>query len=134
MSNLFSKLCATGAVILGTSGIIGCGHSGQERYEFNGRIDGEWVEFRTSNNLGEYLSRLMISGRADGVEKWYYDYRDNDLKIEEFAIDSFGVYTRYYIYPKQSLKPLGEYQQEFELYLSRILAVKDSLKSLDNTK
>ncbi len=124
MTNLFSKIATTGAVLLGTSGVLGCGDTGQEKYEFEGLIDGEWVEFYTTNLAGDIINNLIVEG-AGGIRKGYWDDDYNDLKIESFSAENHCAYTKKSVYRKCNPEPLAEEQADFERYLEKILNEKE---------
>lgn len=130
MKNLFSKVVASGAVLLGTSGIAGCGSNGHDRYDFNRKIDGELVEFKQKNLFGERENHMNVT-KADGTKVYYRDYDKNDMKIEKVVVvDTLGNETYFLgdIFPKsQNLDSLKAYQAELESYLGKILTAKETL-------
>lgn len=108
---------------IGLAGVVGLGISGcgdDEKYHFNGIIDGEQIKFYERGIAAEYLEVI----RKDGTKILYYNVGCGKIKPDYLIITKDGKGMRYSINDEIGKPILEEAQKQYEDYLEKILKYK----------
>jgi len=126
MNKTLTSIVLAGALALG-----GCsGKVDDSRYEFNGKLGNESVEFKTiSTGWGTYFkaTNSLIVKKEDGKVMTYVD-RGNDLQLDEVRIGD-EVYRNDAV-GEEAIKLA---QGQFDSYLTKILEYKQQ-KAIEAVK
>ncbi len=119
----------TSIVLAGTLALSGCSAKVKEsRYDFNGNLGDEYVEFRYVDNLLIKSYNYLYVKREDGTIINYMD-TGSDLKLDTVAING-KIYEKNDVIGDEVLKVA---QQQYDDYLKRILEYKKQ-KAIDSIK
>ena len=121
----------TSIVLAGALALGGCsGKVDDSRYEFNGKLENESVEFKTkSTGWGNYFkaTNYLIVKKEDGKAMTYVD-RGNDLQLDEVRIGD-----EVYINDAVGEEAIKLAQGQFDSYLTKILEYKQQ-KAIEAVK
>jgi len=111
----------------GLVGVVGIGFNGcgkDDKYHFNGEIDGEKIRFFEEKLGSNYLEVIKLDGRK-------ITYGDTDFSpdyINYLIITKDGETKEYFSYDEIGKPIIKEAQEQYEGYLKKILEEKERIK------
>jgi hypothetical protein len=118
------NILATSALVLGLTGLNGCGGD----YGFKGEIDGENIGYITHSNGFHHLTVV----KPGGVRLEFYEGVGGDSLIDEFEVYQDGLmkfeYSSFFCSTNRDLPVIQEAQKQWDNHRARILSFKEETK------
>lgn len=122
-----SRKTLTSIVVTGALALNGCAKVYDSRYDFNGILGNEQVEFKRDRILFFNDALYLTVTKDDGRTITYSDW-NNDLKVDKVKVGEDKYYND--VVGQQAIELA---QQQFDSYLARILEYKQQ-EAVDSIK